>query len=683
MHILDDELETDYILNKLSPEYASLYRIELNSERYEILRLASNTNAKEIVGDNMRVFDTFGEYASEYADNYIPEKDRKEFKNWLSCKNMKKMLSATDRISYHYHSISKDGKDSYYEAFAIKSKVNSRKFNIFLGFRNIDSIMFKEKQIQDELKNALAEAELANEIISAIAKTYQYISRIDIDADYYEEITNKDINTKHFAKTGKVSECSASMCEDTIADEYKEEYRKFTDISTLKERMKNEQTIEMEYRMKDGNWHKLRFIEKKRDKDGNVTHVICAARSISDTKRKEQILMHQVAEAKKDADFKNRFLSNMSHDIRTPINGIIGMIDLADSHPDDADMQKKCRDKIKESSKYLVSLVDDILAMSKLESGNIKNQEVTFDLSGVLNRANTVKQIEAAQKNVEFTVDWDNSDLSHMYLQGNPVYLERMLSIVSDNAVKFTAAGGNIRVWCKEKFADTENIVYEFGCADTGIGMSEDFVEHAFDMFSQENESSRTNYVGTGLGLAIAKKLAERMNGTIRLESKKGVGTTVTMVIPFKIGQEDEIMSPVKYEDISIEGMRVLVAEDNELNMEIARFMLEKNGLSVECASDGVEAACKYADSEPGYYDAIFMDIMMPNLNGWDAARKIRTMQREDSEKIPIIAMSANAFAEDIINSRISGMNEHLTKPLEENKVIRVLKESIADNRNV
>ena len=534
-----------------------------------------------------------------------------------------------------------------------------------------------------ELEDALAEVKLANEIISAIAKTYQYISRIDIDADYFEEISNKDINIKGFAKSGKVSECSISTSEESIADEYIEAYRRFTDISTLKERMKNEQTIEMEYRMKDGNWHKLRFVEKKRDKDGNVTHVLCLVRSISDTKRKEQMLMHEVAEAKRDADFKSRFLTNMSHDIRTPINGIIGMIDLADSHPDDAEMQKKCKDKIKESSRYLVSLVDDILAMSKLESGNVEDYEITFDLSEILNRANTDKQIEAAQKNVEFTVDWENSEMNHMYLLGNPIYLERMLRIASSNAVKFTSAGGNIKVWCKEKFADTENVVYEFGCADTGIGMSEDFVEHAFDMFSQENESSRTNYAGTGLGLAIAKKLAERMKGNISLESKKGVGTTVTMVIPFKIGQEDKIMAPVKYEDICINGMRVLVAEDNELNMEIARFMLEKNGLQVECASDGLEAIDKYAGSEPGYYDAVFMDIMMPNLNGWDAARKIRTMQRRDSEKIPIIAMSANAFAEDIINSRISGMNEHLTKPLEEDKLIRVLKESIANNRNV
>ena len=671
--------KTEYILNKLSPEYASLYRIELNTEKYEILRLAGYTNAKNIVGDSMHVFNTFDEYAVEYADNFIPEKDKAEFINWMSCNNMKKMLSSNDRITYHYHSVSKDGKDSYYEAAAIKSNVNSSEFNIFLGFRNIDSIMFKEKEIQDKLENALSDAKLANEIISSIAKTYQYISRIDVDADYYEEIANRDVNTKRLKKSGRVSECSASMGAQAIADEYREEYLKFTDISTLKKRMKNEQTIDMEYRMKDGNWHKLRFIEKKRNKDGNVTHVLCVARSISDTKRREQTLMHQVAEAQRDADFKARFLSNMSHDIRTPINGIIGMLDLAENYPDDADMQKQCKEKIKESSKYLVSLVDDILAMSKLESGSIKEQEIAFDLSEILNRSNTIKQIEAAEKNIEFTVDWEHSELNHMYLYGNPVYLERMLNIASANAVKFTRPGGNIKVWCREKYADSENVVYEFGCSDTGIGMSEDFVEHAFDMFSQEHQTSRTNYTGTGLGLAIARKLADRMNGTIELKSKKDVGTTVIMAIPFKIGQEDKIIAPVQYEDVSIEGKRVLVVEDNELNMEIAVFMLEKNGLKIECATDGVEAVDKYAGNKSGYYDAIFMDIMMPNLNGWDATRKIRTMQREDSEKIPIIAMSANAFAEDIINSRISGMNEHLTKPLSEEKMIKVLKECIAE----
>ena len=272
-----------------------------------------------------------------------------------------------------------------------------------------------------------------------------------------------------------------------------------------------------------------------------------------------------------------------------------------------------------------------------------------------------------------------------MYLMGNPVYIEKLLTVITDNAVKFTKPGGNVSVWCREISEDDERAVYEFGCSDNGIGMSEEFAGHAFEMFSQENKTSRTQYEGTGLGLAIAKKITERLGGTIEIKSKKNCGTTVTMTIPFKTGvqnlmQYTEIVNTESTEDIPLEGLHALIAEDNELNLEIAKLMLEETGICVECAADGKEAVAKFEESEPGYYDVIFMDIMMPYMNGWDATRKIRTLQRPDADKIPIIAMSANAFAEDIINSHISGMNWHLTKPIDADKLMTALKECIRKN---
>ena len=215
--------------------------------------------------------------------------------------------------------------------------------------------------------------------------------------------------------------------------------------------------------------------------------------------------------------------------------------------------------------------------------------------------------------------------------------------------------------------------------------MSEEFAGHAFEMFSQENKTSRTQYEGTGLGLAIAKKITERLGGTIEIKSKKNCGTTVTMTIPFKTGvqnlmQYTENVNTESTEDIPLEGLHALIAEDNELNLEIAKLMLEEKGICVECAADGKEAVAKFEESEPGYYDVIFMDIMMPYMNGWDATRKIRTLQRPDADKIPIIAMSANAFAEDIINSHISGMNWHLTKPIDADKLMTALKECLRKN---
>lgn len=399
---------------------------------------------------------------------------------------------------------------------------------------------------------------LSNEIISSIARTYQYISRIDIQADYFEEINNRDTEHLKFTKSGKLSESNEKVCRQYVAEEYQEAFFKFVDLKTLPERMKNEETLVLEYRMKDGDWHRLRFVEKKRDENGVLTHVLCLIRSISDTKKWEHELMYQVEEARKAAALKARFLSNMSHDIRTPMNGIIGTLNLANRYPDDLEVQRKCREQIMTSSKYLVSIVNDILDMNKLESGGVVEQEIPFNLAG------------------------------------NPIYVERLLTNISDNAVKFTGPGGSVRVWCAEKYADEERVVYEFGCADTGIGMSETFLEHAFEPFTQENETSRSRYEGTGLGLAIAKKIVDRLDGDIAIESKKGVGTTVTMTLPFKIGEPVEKEKNVNYEEIPVEGLRALLAEDNELNMEITKFMLEDYGIHVECAADGEEAVQKF-----------------------------------------------------------------------------------------
>ena len=671
----------EYALNKLLPEYVSLYHIDLNSGKYEILRIASNTNAR-LIAEQVQSIPAFDEYAQQYAKAFILKEDREEFLDWHLCKNMKKRLLENEKITYHYHGVSKEGKDSYYEAYAVKENVYKSKFYIFLGYRNIDSILYKEKAIQEKLQRALDETRLSNEIISSIAKTYQYISRIDIEADWFEEISNRDRVHMKFLKGGCVSQGNKKICKDVVAEEYQEAFLKFTDLSTLPERMKKEETIAMEYRMKDGNWHKLRFIEKKRDKNGKLTHVLCAIRSVSDAKKKEQMLISQVAEAKKDAALKARFLSNMSHDIRTPLNGIMGMLDQANHYPDNLEMQQKFRDKMMESSKYLLSLVNNILEMNKLEAEEYTDKEISFNLADVLNQVNTDRQILAEKKNVSYIVDWENSDLTYVNLSGNPVYLDRLLAAVSDNAVKFTNPGGCVKVWCKQKKADNEHVLCEFGCADNGIGMSEEFIGHVFEMFSQENQTSRTQYEGSGLGLSIAKKIVGYLGGKIELESRKGVGTTVIMTVPFRIGITGPFEKRTVREGISLEGKRALVAEDNELNMEIVKFMLEDHGIIVDCAEDGLEAVKKFEENEPGYYDVIYMDIMMPNMNGWDATRKIRSMQRPDAGTIPIIAMSANAFAEDIINSRISGMNRHIAKPLDEESVLNVFKECINISEN-
>ena len=385
---------------------------------------------------------------------------------------------------------------------------------------------------------------------------------------------------------------------------------------------------------------------------------------------------------------KTRFLATMSHDIRTPLNGIIGMVNMGNQYADDPQMQQKIREKAMESLKYLVSLVNDVLDMNKLQSGDLKDYQLLFDLTTVLRELNQIYDERAAKKGIQYEIDWKNGTYSHVALVGNPVYLGRILSNILDNAIKFSQVGSVITVWVKEEALDDGRAFFTFYCKDQGVGMSEDFIAHAFDMFSQESQTSRSRYEGTGLGLAITKQLVDRMDGRIELKSKIGVGTTVVVKIPFKIGVQDKISnSPennsVSLEDYSVEGMRALVVEDNELNMEIARCILEDSGMEVTCAADGQEAVEIFGKSALDYFGVIYMDVMMPRMNGLDAARIIREMKRRDAMRVPIIAMSANAFAEDIINSRLAGMNAHLAKPLDAEKMIVALKQCMADNRDI
>ena len=681
---LEEQMAERRLLDKICADFTAVYYVELNTGSFEILHINDGTNAKKM---NLKQCDNFNYSADQYAVQYLYEEERQEFKNWISTGHLKEQLSRKERITYHYRSKPNPNRHEFFEAQAIKIFQDEKHFFALVGFRHIDDIMEKETTIQNQLKQALDEARLSNEIISAIAKSYCSIYRIDVQKDFFEEVSNDSEVHKLTGNSGCASEKLYQICDTMVAPEYRPLIRPFLDVSTLLERLKTEECISTEYRMCDGSWHRMLFIVKKRDESGNVTHVLCTVRSISDSKRREEDLNFAAEAAKREAEMKTRFLATMSHDIRTPLNGIIGMVNMENQYADDPQIQQKIREKTMEALKYLVSLVNDVLDMNKLQSGDLKDQQLLFDLTMVLRELNQIYEERATKKGIRYEIGWKNGKYSHIALVGNPVYLGRILSNIMDNAIKFSQAGSVITVWVKEETLDDGRAFFTFYCKDQGVGMSEDFIAHAFDMFSQESKTSRSRYEGTGLGLAITKQLVDRMNGTIELKSKVGVGTTVIVKIPFKIGTQDKNGNlsdkPVSLDDYSVEGMRALVVEDNELNMEIARCILEDSGMEVTCAADGKEAVEIFEKSAPDYFGVIYMDIMMPRMNGLDAARTIREMQRRDARRIPIIAISANSFAEDIINSRMAGMNVHLAKPLDTEKMIAALKQCMTDNRDI
>ena len=667
--------EEKQILESLSSDFTAIYYLEVNSGKFEPVHIRDKTNASELIKNYLEYKD-FYEYAYQYAMKYIPKDEQPEFLWWFSKENLKMLLKNQASLTQHYHSYPNAQNHQYFETKVVKVSEDEESCHVLLGFRYIDDIIEKERAAQKRLQDALDETQRSNETISTIAKSYSSIYQLDLETDTYERISGSEI----IPKTGCASKRMYEICEQEVAPEYRNIIHQFVDIKTLASRLDKEGDILAEYRMADGNWHKLRYIVRKRDENGKVTQAIATIRTISETKRKELNLFFEAEQAKREAKIKMRFLQNMSHDMRTPLNGISGMLHMADQNPDDLELQKTTRNKIHQSLNYLISLVNDVLDMNDLESDNFTEEEVDFDITKLLGNMNIDAQQLAQEKNIQYVLDWYEGQLSHSSFRGFPIYLSRILSIVAQNAVKFTPENGEIHVWMNEKIIDDSTSLLEFGCKDNGIGMSEDFIKHAFDLFAQEDSSSRSTYQGTGLGLPIAKKLVDYMHGKIHLESEKGVGTTVTIQIPFKLGKQIENKSKFT-ESVSLEGLHALVAEDNDLNMEIVKYMLERNGIQVVCAKDGQEAVSLFEQSQINEFDFILMDIMMPKINGLDATRKIRALKRLDAKTVPIIAMSANAFVEDMLNSKIAGMNMHLAKPLDETKLINALKQCKKDER--
>ena len=391
-----------------------------------------------------------------------------------------------------------------------------------------------------------------------------------------------------------------------------------------------------------------------------------------DEKYKAELLIAaKKAEAANEA--KTEFLQRMSHDIRTPINGICGLVDMADHYADDMEKQTEYRTKIKEASNLLLELVNDVLDMSKLESGEIVLEEIPFNLRSIFREVFVVIEQVAAEQNIR--IMWEKKEIIHRNLIGSPGYVKRVMMNILSNAVKYNRENGHIYLSCMEIPSEQPGMTtMEFICRDAGIGMTEEFQKHIFEPFAQEYTGSRTKFVGTGLGMAIARKLVEKMGGTITFESEKGVGTTFVIRVPFKIDPDaDKREEQKEVSEKSIKGLHILLAEDNELNMEIAEFMLQNEGADVTKAWNGQEAVELFRKSEPGEFDVILMDIMMPVMNGYEAAKTIRSLNREDAKTIPIIAMTANAFTEDRIKAKEAGMDEHVAKPVDMELLIKVI----------
>ena len=422
-------------------------------------------------------------------------------------------------------------------------------------------------------------------------------------------------------------------------------------------------------------YENLTFVCIERNERGEAKTLICMRMDVTDGQQREKESMIALKEAFNSAEEANRaksdFLSRMSHDIRTPLNAITGMTNIAKLHIEDREKVKDCLSKIESSSGHLINLVNEVLDMSKIECGKMCLSEEPFDLYNVVDNISNIMMQQAASKNISLDICKDN--ISHNLVIGDATRLEQLVINIVSNAVKFTPVGGRVDVLVKEALSIVKGYAkYEISCKDTGIGMDEESVKNVFDPFYRAKKSSN-KIEGTGLGMSIAKNIANMMNGDITIESTPGQGTTfhVTIYLKKQVAQKKKAQTEQQVCDYS--DRRALLVEDNELNMEIAETLLGITGIQMETATDGREGYEKVLSAPVGYFDIVFMDIQMPGWNGYESAAAIRAIEREDIGTLPIIAMSADAFVEDINKAKNSGMNDHISKPIDMNKLLKVM----------
>ncbi len=578
-----------------------------------------------------------------------------------------------------YYGVKKAYKNYYiYAVFAKKDIFANRQ--VIMAYALILYIIFIF--MVNIIKNNLAKRNMSHiqkqyRIINAISSLYTSSFSIHIIKDEWEAIKLGKYVKSYLQGVKSADEMLKDLSDNIIDEKFRKGYLSFTNRHTLSERLRGKKAIGYTYQTTEGNWLYSLIIPQRTDDKGNLLTVMLVSRDISEDKQKEIDYQEQLQRTAQEAEraniSKTDFLRRMSHDIRTPINGIRGMVEIARHNIDNPEKQAECLDKIWKASGFLLDLVNDVLDMNKLESGNIVLEYVPFDLNEILDETKTIIEAQAIEFGIKFTMQ--KLDLTHSKLIGSPLHIRQVLQNIMSNAIKYNTSGGKVDVTCRELSYQNDIALIEIVCSDTGLGMSEDFKKRAFEPFMQEHADTRTELKGTGLGLAITKELVTIMNGSIDFTSIKDVGTTFVIKIPFKVDKQSEIdIKQKQIDNVSLAGTKVLLVEDNELNMEIAEFLLSNKNMIVTKAWNGKEAVDIFSQSKVGEYDIILMDIMMPVMNGCEAALAIRELNREDAKTVPIFAMTANAFSDDIQRSKEAGMNEHLSKPLDAEKIMETIR---------
>ena len=653
------------ILSGLGRDYMTAFVLNLDTDEYEFVFNQETNHAQK-----HEEFIAFSDYVDAYASAFALPEFRAVMRRELDRNMIKKHFETEDEYHVSFETLPNAAGLSCFQAHIVKEYEEGSHF-AFLGFRSIDEIVQKERFYKDALQKVNQALQHQLDMITSALPGGVKISNDD------PEYSFKYVS-EHFAQMlgydtpEELMEASGGTIADLAHPDDLEQ-----GIAQALEQYNKADHYEITYRMKckNGSW---KYIEDRGHKICKSDGVIEHWNLILD---KNELVEKTIAlESEKKANqSKSDFLSRMSHDMRTPLNGIIGLMDICMKHPEDRTLVDSSRLKARVAADHLLSLINDTLELSKLENEEAKLAKENFYLPKLLHEVETIAQMRADEECITIRFMDDPYSIPYPNLIGSSLHVKQIFLNLITNSIKYNRKNGSVDCCLKEEKESDERVLVDVTIKDTGIGMSEDFLKNIFQPFVQADQGARSQYKGTGLGMAIVKELIDRMGGTIEIDSVENQGTSIHVVIPFEIAEEPAVvqeMSELPKENLS--GCRILLAEDNELNREIAAFLLKDEGISVTEAEDGRQALECFLKMPDGYYDAVLMDIMMPVMDGYQAAMAIRDSGKQDAEMIPIIAMTANAFAEDKRKTMEAGMNAHLSKPLNVSELMDTIRKFCA-----
>lgn len=647
-------LESSRVLAGLSLDYTIAFILNLDTDEHKIIFTQETNHAKR------NDITKFADYVDGYARDFVLPELQDAMRRELNSENIKKHFETEDEYYFSFETVPNAAGLSCFQAHIVK-EYDGDDHLAFLGFRSVDEIVKQDRFYKEKLREANYALKKQLDMVTNALPGGVKISNDDA-AYSFKYVSEQFANMLGYETPEELMEASGGNIVGLAHPDDVE-----SGIAEALRQYERSDHYEITYRMKckDGSW---KYIEDRGHKfytpEGTVEHW----NLILDN---HELMEKTIAlESEKRANqSKSDFLSRMSHDMRTPLNGIMGLLKINQDHFDDRELVKENHKKMQVSADHLLSLINDVLEMSKIEDGSVTLTHEVIDFVEMSYEIATIIGERAAECDIQLEFERRKA-IPYPHVYGSPVHLRQIFLNIYSNCIKYNRPGGKITTVTDLLQASDGICVYRWTISDTGIGMSEEFLEHIFEPFVQEREDARSAYQGIGLGMAIVKGLIKKMGGTIQVESEEGKGSTFVITIPFEIASSTvEKWDKRAGEAVSIQDINVMLVEDNELNAEIAETMLKDQGANVTVTSNGKQAVTTFEGSVEGTFDVILMDIMMPVMDGLTAARTIRNSKHPDAKTIPIIAMTANAFKEDEIKCLEAGMNAHLAKPLDIEKL--------------